>query len=191
MEDLLFHIEKNAVTDFSRNERDIMLDAKYSVHEYVCSSEIVEVAKQFKIAADNAKKTKGKVKDYSACVELLKRLKELFEEGCKKTMPNYFAFAYYLTFGHGEELPTDSVEELNKFLRKYLDDNFMLAFIDDVKKALLFSHKNSIDKKQIVIDAIAEKERCTWTAKRTKNSTKPSQKSLVCSLASLLTGLRL
>lgn len=111
-----------------------MLDAKYSVHEYVCSSEIVEVAKQFKIAADNAKKTKGKVKDYSACVELLKRLKELFEEGCKKTMPNYFAFAYYLTFGHGEELPTDSVEELNKFLRKYLDDNFMLAFIDDVKK---------------------------------------------------------
>lgn len=157
VEDLLFHIEKNAVTEFARNERDIMLDAKYSVHEYVCTSEVVEVANEFKIAADAVKKSKGKVKDYSACVEPLKRLKELFEEGCNKPMPNYFAFAYYLTFGHGEELPTESVEELNKFLRKYLDDNFMLSFIDDVKKALLFSHGNSIEKKKEVIEAISEK----------------------------------
>ena len=47
---------------------------------------------------------------------------------------------YYLTFGAEKELPqTASVEELNTFLRKYLDDNFMLAFIEDAKQALIYS----------------------------------------------------
>lgn len=69
-------------------------------------------------------------------------------------MPNFFAFAYYKTFGHNEMLPDGDIDELNAFLRKYLDDNFMLSFIEDVKKGVVYSFEKSIEKKKDVIELI-------------------------------------
>lgn len=45
---------------------------------------------------------------------------------------------YYETFA-GKAVPDKPIPELNAYMRKYLDDNFMLAFIDDAKKALIYS----------------------------------------------------
>ncbi len=154
VDDLLFHIEKNAVEEFARSIREIVKNAKLSVHEYVCPQDVVTVAEKLKLVAKEVKAQKGKVKDYSACVEPLKELKSYFEEACAKEMPNFFAFAYYLTFGRGEELPTESVAELNKFLRKYLDDNFMLDFISDAKQGIVYSFNQSLEKKKNVIELI-------------------------------------
>lgn len=157
VEDLLFHIEKNAVEDFSRNVRDILLDAKFSVHEYVCPAVVNEYADEFKQAANKVRFTRGKQKDYSTCVEPLQKLKTAFEEGGAKEMPNYFAYAYYLRFGHGEELPKESVKELNVFLRKYLDDNFMLDFISDAKQGIVYSFNQSLEKKKFVVEQLKAK----------------------------------
>jgi len=157
VDDLLFHIEKNAVEEFARSIREIVKNAKLSVHEYVCPQDVVTVAEKLELVAKEVKAQKGKVKDYSACVEPLKELKTYFEEACAKEMPNFFAFAYYLTFGHGEELPTESVAELNKFLRKYLDDNFMLDFISDAKQGIVYSFNQSLEKKKNVIELIRSK----------------------------------
>lgn len=154
VDDLLFHIEKNAVEEFSRSIREIVKNAKLSVHEYVCPQDVVTVAEKLELVAKEVNAQKGKVKDYSACVEPLKELKAYFEEACAKEMPNFFAFAYYLTFGHGDELPTESVAELNKFLRKYLDDNFMLDFISDAKQGIVYSFNQSLEKKKNVIELI-------------------------------------
>ena len=144
-DDLLFHIEKNAVSEFARSVREIVANAEKSVNEYVSDSDIVEFAKAFRIEADNVRKTRGKVKDYSKVVAPLTALRDKFKEAVDKKMPNFFAFAYYKTFGHNEMLPDGDIDELNAFLRKYLDDNFMLSFIEDVKKGVVYSFEKSTE----------------------------------------------
>ena len=191
VEDLLFHIEKNAVTEFNKNVRDVMLDAKYSVHEYVCDAHVLEVADRFHEAAKQVKAQKGKVKDYSPCVEPLKELKEIFDEACKKDMPNYFAFAYYLTFGHGEPLPTESVAELNKFLRKYLDDNFMLDFISDAKQGIVYSFNQSLEKKKSVVELISSKRGVFTDSEPDKALYKATAKELSAAVADSIDRLAL
>lgn len=177
-EDLLFHIEKNAVEEFSRSVHEIVKNAKLSVHEYVCPQEILASAQRLTEAAKLSKATKGKVKDYSACVAPLEELKKFFEEACKKDMPNYFAFAYYLTFGHGEPLPQGDVAELNKFLRKYLDDNFMLDFISDAKQGIVYSFNQSLKKKKNVIEAVKSKRSVFTDGEPNKKLYKETAKEL-------------
>ena len=149
IEDLLFHIEKNAVSDFNSERAQIVSEAKKSVHEYVCDPIVKELADAFKEASKGC----VKAKDYTPCVEPLKNILAELKKSEDKIAPNYFALAYFLTFGT-EELPEMPTEELNKFLRKYLDDNFMLAFIEDAKKGLIYSRNTSIENQQKALDLI-------------------------------------
>ena len=149
IEDLLFHIEKKAVSDFRNEKNEIIRDAKKSVHEYVCSDKVVALANEF----NHASKGCVKAKDFTPCVAPLNALLAELKAGVEKLSPNYFALAYFLTFGK-EELPSMPTEELNVFLRKYLDDNFMLAFIEDEKKGLAYSRQCSLQKKAEALELI-------------------------------------
>ena len=149
IEDLLFHIEKKAVSDFGAEKSNIIRAAKKAVHEYVCSDKVVALADAFKEASKGC----TRAKDYTPCVEPLKALLEELKEGAAKLSPNYFALAYFLTFGK-EELPSLPTDELNVYLRRYLDDNFMLAFIEDEKKGLVYSRECSLDNRAAAIATI-------------------------------------
>ena len=150
IEDLLFHIEKKAVSDFRTEKATILRQSKKSVHEYVCTDAVVALADKFNKASEGC----TRAKDYTPCVEPLKALLAELKAGVAKVSPNYFALAYFHTFGK-EELPKlPNTEELNVFLRKYLDDNFMLAFIEDEKKGLAYSRQCSLDKKAEALDLI-------------------------------------
>ena len=149
IEDLLFHIEKKAVSDFGAEKSNIIRAAKKAVHEYVCSDKVVALADAFKEASKGC----TRAKDYTPCVEPLKALLEELKEGAAKLSPNYFALAYFLTFGK-EELPSLPTEDLNVYLRRYLDDNFMLAFIEDEKKGLVYSRECSLDNRAAAIATI-------------------------------------
>jgi oligopeptide/dipeptide ABC transporter ATP-binding protein len=149
IEDLLFHIEKKAVSDFGAEKSNIIRAAKKSVHEYVCADKVVALADAFKEASKGC----TRAKDYTPCVEPLKALLEELKEGAAKLSPNYFALAYFFTFGK-EELPKLPTDELNVYLRRYLDDNFMLAFIEDEKKGLIYSRECSLDNRAEAIATI-------------------------------------
>ena len=149
VEDLLFHIEKKAVSDFGAEKRNIISCAKKSVHEHVCSDKVVALADAFKEASKGC----TRAKDYTPCVEPLKALLAELKEGAAKLSPNYFALAYFLTFGK-EELPKLPTDELNVYLRRYLDDNFMLAFIEDEKKGLEYSRQRALEHKANTIELV-------------------------------------
>lgn len=154
--DLLFLIEKNAVKDFKYTINQIRKYAKKSVHQYVCDSSIVEHAEQT-IAI--LKECYSK-KDWSEAVAPLSELEKEFKFGMDKPMPNYFAYAYYKTFANptaSDYLPQENldaldVSELNIYLRKYLDENFMLDFIATAQKGILYSHEKSIELKKVAIE---------------------------------------
>ena len=186
IEDLLFHIEKKAVSDFGNEKRNIVSTATKAEHEYVCSANVLTLVDNFKQAAKGC----VRAKNYDACVEPLKALLAELKEGAAKLSPNYFALAYFLTFGK-EELPSVPTEELNVYLRKYLDDNFMLAFIEDAKKGLEYSRNCSLDNKATTLSVVDSVRAKLADPAIDKNTAKEIAKQLVDAVSAAIDKLAL
>ena len=89
-------------------------------------------------------------------VAVLKKLSALLERACNRPKPNYFTLGYYVMKHPNEDLESISVEDLNNLTRKFLDEDFMLAFIDEGAKGIAFSHRQSIElKRQLLADTDA------------------------------------
>ena len=153
---LVFHIEKKAVEEFGRLSRLIVKNAKKSVHKYVADASILPLAEEFKKVATKLALQNKKARDYSVCIEPLNALNAKFKEATAKEMPNFFALAYFETFGKGQALPDLPVGELNAYLHEFLDNNFMLDFIETAKKGLVFSRVRSLKLKERVIELLKE-----------------------------------
>lgn len=173
IDNLLFEIEKNAVHDLPSEVAEIIRLAESSVERYVVHARVeemkaalAEIKSYVKLSVPEAvldtalrffgkKSRKVMEMNGAAITEHLKKVREILAEALEYPMPNFFAMGYYLTFAE-EPLPEMGVEELNVFLRKYLDDNFMLDFIKSTKAALICSHKNGLENKKKAIVEIDE-----------------------------------
>lgn len=85
--------------------------------------------------------------------EKLESLRLILLQATKKQKPNFFAMGYVSAFAN-KPIPDLPVEELNAFLRKYLDENFMLAFISRAKQGIKFSAEQSFKAKKAAIEKI-------------------------------------
>ena len=136
---ILFEIGKNALTNGKDRINRAAKRALESVNPWVVSARAEELAEATK-GISAAYKAGKKTEDYSEVVGKLNAVLGILQEALTFTMPNFFAMGYYLTFSGEREVPAmASVEELNAYLRKYLDDHFMLAFIADAKEAVTYS----------------------------------------------------
>ena len=173
IDDVLFRIEKRAFKDVRRDVVEIAKVGALAVEEYVVkdraeelkglladlkeavkipvTQKCVNFARAVFNRGDSAQ-TEGK-EDWEAISAKLKTVREILSEAAALTMPNFFAMGYYLTFS-AEPLPEMEVAELNKFLRKYLDDNFMLAFIALAKEGVLYSNARAIENKRTALEVI-------------------------------------
>ena len=152
LEALIFEISKKSAKDGVFRARKVAELAVDAIHEYVVKEEAEEIrilAKQIKSEAKLL--NKQETADLTSLSSNLTRVNEILTAAVNKTAPNFFALGYFYTFGK-EQLPNLPVDELNKFLRKYLDDNFMLDFIADAKKAIQFSAEASYNEKKEVIE---------------------------------------
>ncbi len=156
LKDILFEIEKKGFKDekFRLNEV-VRLSAK-SIQTYVVN----EKANELKGLIGKVKAAKNaciKSKDYSAIVPSLEGIKSILDEAVAFTAPNFFAMGYYQTYSK-EKMPELPVSELNVFLRKYLDDNFMLDFIEKAKKGIMLSASKSDEGKKRVLSFFNDKK---------------------------------
>lgn len=175
IDDVLFRIEKNAFKDVRRDIREIAKISADAVFEYVVKDRseellalLAELKNTVKIPFKHKFKnfmrrlfnrgeraqTAGK-EDWQAVGENLKKVREILSDAIKLTKPNFFAMGYYLTFS-SEPLPEMEVAELNKYLRKYLDDNFMLDFIALAKQGVVHSNARSIENKNAALEVLAK-----------------------------------
>ena len=60
-------------------------------------------------------------------------IREILQKAVSKDVPNFFRMGYYVTFS-GQPLPDMPLDQLNDFLLKYLDENFMLEFISNARQ---------------------------------------------------------
>ena len=154
IENALFLIEKNAFKDEKNIISNICELSLGTVNDYVVSDDSAELhtlVSSLKTAASASKKSGN----YDEVTANLNKINEILKAAIAKEMPNFFSMGYYLTFS-GEPLPDLPVSELNQFLRKYLDDNYMLEFIEYVENALRDSAKEHLVKKEAVVKELKE-----------------------------------
>ena len=152
--DIIFEIEKNAIKDASFRINRVCKLALDSIQKYFVWSRADELRTLTAnvLAAAAAGKKSG---NYSSVSADLETVMNILKEALEYTVPNFFALGYYVTFS-GQEIPEMPVPELNVYMRKYLDDNFMLDFIADTKKAVVFSANATCDKKREAIACLNE-----------------------------------
>ncbi len=149
-DDVLLRIERKSFDGLIKETQEALKTAKRSFDKYVVCGR----ADELKSAISDAEailmlrvkdlpkrifRRKGEGVDYSALSAAIKRARDILAEAVALTAPNFFALGYYLTFAD-KPLPDMPMEELNEYMHKYLDDNFMLDFIALSKKALEWSN---------------------------------------------------
>ncbi len=152
IDNVLFLIDKKSLNDPKRTVTEITAQAIFCCNPYVVSKDAEELKRlcskvNKEISAAAAKK------EYAGIVQSLSRLSEILKTAVKKEQPNFFAMGYYVVHS-AEPLPNLPVSELNGYLRKYLDDQFMLSFIDDASAAVKYAAELYAGKKREVISAI-------------------------------------
>jgi len=147
---LVFELEKKAAKDVKYRLNRICTLAKASVQTYVVdknSAELLELCKKIMPIYRS--------KNELELISVLSDIKVILAEAIDFVAPNFFALGYYYTFSN-EPLPTLDIPELNKYLRKYLDEHFMLDFIENVEQALKSSAQRSIDNMSIAIQKLKD-----------------------------------
>ncbi len=84
---------------------------------------------------------------------LLSALNEKLTEALQKPLPNFFCIGYYTLHGGTIDLSRSTIEEINASARKAIDSGFMLNFLADIEKALIYSAVQSAEmqKKAITV----------------------------------------
>jgi hypothetical protein len=128
---LMFEVEKNAAKDLVFRTGKIAKYAEESIHKYVVNEDAEKLASLYTGLVEKAKAVK-KGADNAELLDSFRQIYDILLNTRNFTKPNFFAMGYYMTYAT-EPMPELPVEELNVFLRKYLDENFMLDFIADAK----------------------------------------------------------
>ncbi len=143
-------LEKNITQRVLKNINHAKDYATQSISDYVLSKDdscLVELAELCEVC---------KQEEFS-CSDVLNKvivIKNHLEEVHNALMPNFFSLAYYLL--KNPQAPEMSIEELNEFTHKVLDDEFMLAYIQDLEQGVsnAFTEKN--EAKKLAIEKLQE-----------------------------------
>lgn len=88
---------------------------------------------------------KGTVKKLPEnCIAALNDIVDVLDKATQRPKPNYFTLGYYMMRNPDANLDDVPLDELTEMTRKYLDDEFMLAFIDDGAQALERNHSKKL-----------------------------------------------
>ncbi len=173
LEDVLFRLEKKSHKGMIADISEIVKLSSSAFDEYVVSGEdadrlkalLAGIKNDIKLSLGENVGNTAKIlfnrpltyngADFDSAYTKLCEVRDILNRAVTKTAPNFFALGYYLTFA-SEPLPEKPVEELNAFLRKYLDEHFMLNFIERAKKGIAYSRGNAIEARRQAITLIKE-----------------------------------
>jgi len=137
IESIAFEMEKKSVKAGADRIKDIAARSKASCNEYVVKEKADRIKELAGGLSAQFKATK-KSQDYSECLKSLYEIQEILKEATEKKVPDFFRLGYFLTFAN-QPIPEMDVDALNEYLRKYMDESFMMDFIADAKKALQYT----------------------------------------------------
>lgn len=150
IENSLFLISKNQHLDGKKFVKSVLKRLPETYHpDIVVSDERLnsDIDVLNKSAFDIANKSKELPDD---ALSALKDISAILDSATKREKPNYFTLGFYMMKNPDASAEVDnmSIEELTQMTRKYLDEQFMLSFIDIGAKAVRYSHDRSIAAKK-------------------------------------------
>lgn len=89
-------------------------------------------------------------------VTALTDIDKMLGEALERKKPNYFTLGFYMMRNPEANVDDMDIDELTAMTRKYLDDNFMLAFIDKGAKAIAYNHNRSLELKKKILEQTEE-----------------------------------
>ena len=203
IEDLLFMTEKKQKVDVVSmlglvKNRLKEIDDKYFASQYVetlkthaAAVETALRAERSKVSAvDFVKKLAGsgasKIEASAETVEVLKALEETAKEMLAQAEYNFFRIGYYVYKNPEIDLSQMPAEEANAMAGKFLDDDFMNAFIALEKIAVLYSFNKTLENKKAAIAAIEDAIRFFraggFTAQEAEERSKSVNKSVLAAI---------
>ncbi len=180
LETLAFELEKNAAKEAAYRVNDVAKLAEATLNEYVVkedSARLLEIAKSLNATY----KAEAKTETYVNTPAALREMGKILAAAVAKDEPNFFRMGYYVTFS-GKPMPEMPVAELNAYLRKYLDDNFMLSFIANARKATEYTAGVSYDNMKKAIAALEESKSVFTQEKLEKGACNAAAKNLAAAI---------
>ena len=129
---------------------------------------LVKAVNPFVVAEDRAAEFKADVKNMTVGLGAqqksgnfeklqghLENIVSVLKEALAKDKPNFFALGYY-RFATKDPAPMGTVEENNQFYRRYLDDHFMLNFIEMGEKALSLADEKYLALREEAVKQLKE-----------------------------------
>ena len=203
IEDLLFMTEKKQKVDVVSmlglvKNRLKEIDDKYFASQYMetlkahaAAVETALRAERSKVSAvDFVKKLAGsgasKIEASAETVEVLKALEETAKEMLAQAEYNFFRIGYYVYKNPETDLSQMPAEEANAMAGKFLDDDFMNAFIALEKIAVLYSFNKTLENKKVAIAAIEDAIRFFraggFTAQEAEERSKSVKKTVLAAI---------
>jgi len=152
IDNLLFYISKNHKVDLIKSLKEIYVRSSLCYHPFVIKKENTEfedLRNKLALQIANAKDV-----DLENVTSILNQMRKMVHEASIKDKPNFFTLGYYVMTNPDEDIYSMNISELNKMTRAYLDENFMLDFINLSKGAVLYSHQESLRKKTETLNAL-------------------------------------
>ena len=173
-ENVLFLLSKNQKVDLAKQLRLIKKQLLAAVHPYVANEqEVNELVAELdtyldsnikyivksklnmtKSVGHDANNSSEAAEKLNAIVSLLNRVKTLLATAVERQKPNFFTLGYYMMKNPEANVSNMNIEELDKLTRKFLDDDFMLAFIELGKIGIQHSHEVTTNNKLKAINAL-------------------------------------
>ena len=98
----------------------------------------------------------GKDASLKEALPVLKNILGEVKNAIAKTKPNFFTIAYYEMCNPEINIDDMDIAELNKMTREYLDDNFMINFIQLAKQGVEYAHNESIKQKIEILPVLEQ-----------------------------------
>ena len=149
--------------------KNLKIDGKAQLKEYISKLKSVKepfftaaytdrmAAVSAELAAATGYKAEKDAKGLPQNVlDAIQSLEDLLREMLDQPRPNFFRIGYYAMKHPGVKLAGQDMDKLNQEALVYLDNNFMNEFISLQEKGVAFSHKQSVEKKLQVLEALKE-----------------------------------
>lgn len=156
VQDVLFLISKNQKIEVGKTLKHVLAALPATLHPDI-------VVMDERLTADMAVlKEELAVKEAETLSEkaqkALEDIDEILNAAISRPGPNYFTLGYYMMKNPEAQLDDMPLDELTTMTREFLDEDFMLKFIEEGAKAMALSHEKSIAAKVALLPELDKLE---------------------------------
>ena len=153
VKDFLFLAEKKQKVDVTATLKLVERKLKSAASDKYFASKYDGTIKDHMVGIADVKHIK-KTEALAEAVKLLERIRETATEMLAQPQYDFFRIGYYTYKNPSADLSTMPADKANEVALKFLQEDFMLSFIDMEKVAVQYSFNKTLANKKLAIEAL-------------------------------------